>query len=94
MDIIPRVPGDRGGITKRTVKDQVSDKLTYMIHSGLLRPGDELPSERELAATLGVSRESVRAAIGVLQGRRMIEVSQGMRTRIRGPGSLPLHESL
>jgi DNA-binding FadR family transcriptional regulator len=94
LRLIERIPGDKGPIVKRTVKDQISDKLAYMIHSGLLRPGDELPSERELAATLGVSRETVRSAIGVLQARRMIEVSQGARSRVLGPGSMPLHESV
>jgi len=94
MELIARIPGDKGPIAKRTVKDQISDKLAYMIHSGLLRPGDELPSERELAATLGVSRETVRAAIGVLQARKMIEVSQGSRTRVLGRGPMPLHESV
>ena len=92
--LIERIPGDRGRIVKRTVKDQVSDKLAYMIHSGLVQPGDELPSERELATTLGVSRETVRAAIGVLQARRMVEVSQGARTRVLGHGAMPLQESL
>jgi hypothetical protein len=77
MDILPRLPGGAPGIAKRTVKDQISDKLAYMILTGLLRPGDELPSERRRAGTLGVARESVRAAIAVLQARRMIEVSQG-----------------
>jgi DNA-binding FadR family transcriptional regulator len=94
MQLIARIPGDKGLIAKRTVKAQISDKLAYMIHSGLLRPGDELPSERELAATLGVSRETVRAAIGVLQARQMIEVSQGARTRVLGRGPMPLHESV
>jgi DNA-binding FadR family transcriptional regulator len=94
LKIISRIPGDNGRIGKRTVKAQISDKLAYMIHSGLLRKGDELPSERELASTLSVSRETVRAAIGVLQARRMIEVSQGSRTRVLGPGPLPLHESV
>jgi DNA-binding FadR family transcriptional regulator len=94
MQLIDRIPGDKGPIAKRTVKDQISDKLAYMIHSGLLRPGDELPSERELAATLSVSRETVRAAIGVLQARQMIEVNQGARTRILGRGPMPLHESV
>lgn len=94
MQLIDRVPGDKGTIAKRTVKEQISDKLAYMIHSGLLRPGDELPSERELAATLAVSRETVRAAIGVLQARQMIQVNQGARTRVLGPGPMPLHESV
>lgn len=94
LKLIDRIPGDRGPIAKRTVKDQINDKLAYMIHSGLLRPGDELPSERELAATLGVSRETVRAAIGVLQARKMVEVSQGARTKVIGRGAMPLHESV
>jgi DNA-binding FadR family transcriptional regulator len=94
LQLIERIPGDRGPIVKRTVKDQISDKLAYMIHSGLVLPGDQLPSERELATTLGVSRATVRAAIGVLQARRMIEVSQGARTRVVGQGAMPLHESV
>jgi DNA-binding FadR family transcriptional regulator len=94
MNIIPRLPGERGGIEKHTVKDQISDKLAYMIHSGLLRVGDELPSERQLASTLGVSRVTVRAAIKVLQERRMIEIHQGSRTRVLGFGAAPLYDSV
>ncbi len=94
MELIDRIPGEKGQIGKRTVKDQISDKIAYMIHSGLLQPGDELPSERELASTLGVSRETVRSAIGVLQAMRMVEVSQGSRTRILGTGPFQLHESV
>ena len=94
MELIDRIPGEHGRVSKRTVKDQISDKLAYMIHSGLLREGDELPSERTLASTLEVSRETVRAAIGVLHARRMVEVSQGARTRVLGPGLLPMHESV
>jgi DNA-binding FadR family transcriptional regulator len=94
MDILQRLPGGTPGIAKRTVKDQISDKLAYMILTGLLRPGDELPSERQLAGTLGVARDSVRAAIAVLQTRRMIEVSQGARTRVIGPGKAVLQDSL
>jgi DNA-binding FadR family transcriptional regulator len=94
MELVKRIPGEKAAISRRPVRDQISDKLAYMIHSGLLRPGDELPSERELVATLGVSRETVRAAIGVLQARRMIEVSHGARTRVLGTGPFPLHESV
>jgi DNA-binding FadR family transcriptional regulator len=94
LQLIERIPGDRAAIGKRTVKEQISDKLAYMIHSGLLLPGDELPSERELAKTLKVSRETVRAAVGVLQARKMIEVSHGARTRVLGRGAMPLHESV
>jgi DNA-binding FadR family transcriptional regulator len=92
--ILPRLPGEQSGISKRTIRDQISDKLAYMIHSGLLRPGDDLPSERELASTLQVSRETVRSAISVLLARRMVEINQGARTRILGTGPFPMHEAV
>lgn len=38
-------------------------RLLAMIRLGVLAPGDSLPSERELAAKLGVSRDTVRDAI-------------------------------
>jgi len=90
-----RVPGSgTREITKRTVKDQVADKIASMIQTGLLQQGDELPSERELAATLSVSRESVRGALSVLAGRRMIDVSQGSRTRVLGTGGQTFQDTV
>jgi DNA-binding FadR family transcriptional regulator len=61
-----------------------------MVQSGLLRPGDELPSERELATTLEVSRETVRGAIQMLAAIGMVEISQGSRTRVIGTADFPL----
>jgi DNA-binding transcriptional regulator YhcF (GntR family) len=54
MQLIERIPGLGNELSKKTIKDQISDKLAYMICSGLLQPGDELPSERELAMTMDV----------------------------------------
>ncbi|WP_310611257.1 FadR/GntR family transcriptional regulator [Limnohabitans sp.] len=88
------MPGGEQGIRKRTVRDQLADKLSYMIQSGLLQSGDDLPSERELSNTLKVSRESVRSAIAVLADRGMVEVSQGARTRIIGTAGLTLVDSV
>jgi DNA-binding FadR family transcriptional regulator len=75
----------RAGLTKRTVRAQITDRLAGMIASVLLRPGDELPSERDLAAALEVSRETVRGAVQTLAARGMVEVAQGARSRVRGP---------
>ena len=72
MELLSRLPGGETEIVKRTVKDQIADKLAYMVLSGLLQPGDELPSERDLASTLQVSRETVRGAIGVLHARQTL----------------------
>jgi DNA-binding FadR family transcriptional regulator len=72
----------QGSVVKRTVKEQISDKLASHIASGILRVGDELPSERELASAFAVSRETVRSAIQDLASRGLVEVSQGARTRV------------
>ncbi len=74
----------KAGLSKRTIRDQVAERIASMIQSGLLRPEDELPSERELAATLEVSRETVRGAIQMLAAVGMVEISQGSRTRVIG----------
>ena len=72
----------RGSIVRRTVKEQISEKLASHIASGILQIGDELPGERELAAAFAVSRESVRSAIQDLASRGLVEVFQGARTRV------------
>lgn len=77
--------GLRAGLSKRTVREQITDRLAAMIASGQLRPGDVLPSERNLAEALEVSRETVRGAIQALTARGMVGVAQGARSRVLGP---------
>lgn len=69
-------------IHKQTAKEMISEKIISLIASGILKVGDEIPSERELAAMLSVSRETVRGAIQRLAGQGIVQVSQGARTRI------------
>ena len=94
LDIHERIPALGSKITKHTMKEQISDKIAYLICSGFLRVGDELPSERELAKALGVSRETVRGAIQALAGRGMLEVSQGARTRVVRSDGFTLYEAV
>lgn len=74
--------GLRRDLPRRTIKDVIADKLAALIASGVLVVGDELPGERELAAALSVSRETVRAAVQVLAARGILDVAQGTRTRV------------
>jgi len=48
-----------------------------------LKPGDKLPSERELAEMLGVSRSSIRDAIRGLELAGLVEPRQGAGTIVR-----------
>jgi DNA-binding FadR family transcriptional regulator len=72
----------RDGLVKRGIRDIVCDKLQMLIASGVLQIGDVLPGERDLAAALGVSRETVRGAVQTLATRGILEVSHGARTRV------------
>lgn len=72
----------QSAVSKRTMREQITDRLAGMILSGLLRPDDVLPGERDLAAQLDVSRETVRGAIQALAARGLVEVAQGARSRV------------
>src|SRR4051812_10042957 len=60
--------------------EQIAERLAADIRSGLLAPGERLPSERELARQLEVSRASVREAIGALQVQGVVETRPGAGT--------------
>ena len=77
-----------GCLTADPVRTIVADKLAHMIHIGLLQAGDPLPSERSLCEVFRVARQSVRAALGILESRLMLAISHGRRSRILGPGRL------
>lgn len=87
MDLLTQMAGRSEQIAKRPIRDQIREKLAYMINHGLLRPGDELPSERRIAETLGVSRETVRAALALLRDHGMISISHGSLSVVIGPST-------
>ena len=80
--LLDRSSGLHRDLQRRTIKDVIADKLAALIASGVMAVGDELPGERELAAALSVSRETVRGAIQTLAARGILEVAQGVRTRV------------
>ncbi|MFH8249285.1 FadR/GntR family transcriptional regulator [Microbacterium sp. B2969] len=55
----------------------VLEKIESDLLEGRLAPGDRLPPERELAATLGVGRSSVREALRVLEVMGLIRTATG-----------------
>lgn len=71
-----------GEVSRRSVRDVIAEKLAALISSGVLSVGDPIPGERELAASLSVSRETVRGAIGILAAHGILRVAQGARTTV------------
>jgi DNA-binding FadR family transcriptional regulator len=64
------------------VTDEAIEKIKEMIVAGALRPGDRLPKESELAADLGLSRNSLREAVRALSLIRILDVRQGDGTYV------------
>lgn len=72
-------------IVRRKLADEVRDRLMSLIRSGELRPGDRLPSERELMDRYAVGRPAVREALQSLGTAGLIEINHGERARIAVP---------
>jgi GntR family transcriptional regulator, transcriptional repressor for pyruvate dehydrogenase complex len=70
-------------IRKTKVYEKVAQQIQRMILDGLLKPGDKLPPERELAETFQVSRSSLRDAIRTLELIGLVEPRQGEGTVVR-----------
>lgn len=75
--------------------EQVVIQVRDMIREGKLKPGDRLPSERELAKRLGINRASLRAGLRFLAAMGVLTSRRGSGTYIAdGPPALdsgPLH---
>ncbi|MDR8731480.1 MULTISPECIES: FadR/GntR family transcriptional regulator [Burkholderia] len=59
--------------------EEIALQLRNLISSGKLRPGDRLPSERELAVLFNVSRNTLREALRSLEISGMIELRKGIK---------------
>ena len=57
--------------------DEAIGKIKEMIISGRVRPGEKLPREADLAAELGLSRNSLREAVKALTLVNVLDVRQG-----------------
>jgi GntR family transcriptional repressor for pyruvate dehydrogenase complex len=67
-------------VKPKKISDQVFEQLRDMIFRGQLKPLDQLPPERELAEHMGVSRPTVRNAVGRLVSMGLVEQRQGQGT--------------
>jgi GntR family transcriptional repressor for pyruvate dehydrogenase complex len=66
-------------VRARSVVDDVVQQLLELVRSGVLREGDRLPADRELAEHMQVARASVRAAVAHLQAGGVLAGGAGRR---------------
>lgn len=66
-------------VSSSRMSGAIVEQIRELIRSEQLRPGDRLPSERDLGAQMGVSRVTVREAMRVLEASGLIEIRVGAR---------------
>jgi GntR family transcriptional regulator len=64
---------------------QLAESLVEKIREGDFKPGDQLPSERELTETYGISRMTVRQGINYLMREGQLVARQGLGTFVAEP---------
>lgn len=61
-----------------TLRNEVAEHIKGLVKNGQLKPGDRLPTEREMAQEFGVSRTVIRDAVKTLVGVGILEVKHGV----------------
>lgn len=80
-----------GPVRASGLTTQVEHLLAARIRSGEFRAGDQLPTEHELAATLRVSRATVRNALGALTRRGLIVRRHGIGNFVSAASAVAHH---
>lgn len=71
----------------RTLSAELAAHLERLITTGQLAPGERLPSERDLAASMNVSRASLRQAMFELESKNLIERKRGSGSTVAAPAA-------
>jgi len=74
--------------------EQILQQIEDAILKGTLKPGDQLPAERELAQQFGVSRTAVREAVKALREKGLVEAYSGRGTFVTDGTSQAVRQSL
>jgi GntR family transcriptional repressor for pyruvate dehydrogenase complex len=76
------VPGEIAVVASSSLAETIVRELRDEILGERYRPGERLPSERDLAARIGANRGSVREALKKLEQQRLIEIRPGGGARV------------
>jgi GntR family transcriptional repressor for pyruvate dehydrogenase complex len=74
--------------------EQIVQQVEDSILKGQLKPGDQLPAERDLAQSFGVSRTAVREAVKTLREKGLVEAYSGRGTFVTNGTSQAMRQSL
>ncbi len=76
-----------GPIRRRKLYEEIVDRLETMMLDGTLKPGEQLPSERELMSAFDVGRPAVREALFALNRMGLVSIQNGERAVVTRPSA-------
>lgn len=80
-------------ILQRSLKDEFIERFEALILSGKFRPGDRVPSERDLGVLFGISRPVVHEGLRTLESRGLVTIESRKGVRVndyRREGSIEM----
>ena len=77
-------------LQRQTLRSQVIDYLLELMKSGQVKPGEQLPTEKTLTETLGVSRTAIREAVKSLESLDLISVRPRVGAIVKPPSPTAL----
>jgi len=80
VEILDRLTSEIQPISSEAMTERLVRELRSWVYRGLIKPGEKLPPERQLALTLHVSRGSLRVALRALQLMGVLEIKHGSGT--------------
>jgi GntR family transcriptional regulator, transcriptional repressor for pyruvate dehydrogenase complex len=80
MTELPTASSVFGIFNRNLLPDRIAERIVSLIGERKLRPGEKLPSERDLAAMMQVSRPSLREALRALDMMKIVEIRHGSGT--------------
>jgi GntR family transcriptional repressor for pyruvate dehydrogenase complex len=83
-------------VSSNRMSENIVEQIRLLIRTEQLRPGDRLPSERDLCEQMGVSRVTVREALRVLEAGGLVAIRVGARggAFVTSPSSMKLGANL
>ena len=81
-------------ISPKKISEEIIEQFKTLLSTGELKPGDELPSEREMAESIGVSRPPLREALNALQAMGFIEIHPRSRILVKSLTQKPIEDPL
>jgi len=81
-------------IERKKLFEHVAAHLEAQILAGKLKPGDQLPPERDLQTRFGVGRPAIREALISLQKAGLVELTNGARAKVLMPTATHIFEGM